>query len=72
MSSSLAASACTPRRKIEDITDLVEDHGNAHGLKLDVTSAEDIRAVVDEVEQDAGVDVLVNNALLQLTMVSHA
>src|SRR3954447_7763594 len=49
-------------RNPDQLADLVEGHDNAHALKLDVTSAEDIAAAVAAVEQAGGVDVLVNNA----------
>lgn len=41
---------------------LVAGHDNATALKLDVTSAADVAAVVAAVEEAGGVDVLVNNA----------
>src|SRR5579864_410906 len=46
-------------RKPEQLADLVNDHANAHALKLDVTVPEDIAAVAAAV---GDVDVLVNNA----------
>ena len=49
-------------RKPETLNDLVEGHDNAHALKLDVTSPEDITGAVAAVEKAGGVDVLVNNA----------
>lgn len=49
-------------RKVEQVNDLVEDHDNAQALRLDVTSSEDVAAVVAKVEATGGVDVLVNNA----------
>jgi NAD(P)-dependent dehydrogenase (short-subunit alcohol dehydrogenase family) len=49
-------------RKPEQLADLVAGHDNAHALKLDVTSAEDIATVTAAVEAAGGVDVLVNNA----------
>jgi NAD(P)-dependent dehydrogenase (short-subunit alcohol dehydrogenase family) len=42
---------------------LVDGHDNAHAMKLDVTSADDIAAVVAYADAElGGVDVLVNNA----------
>ncbi len=52
------ATARTP----EALSDLVAGHENAFALKLDVTEPADIKAVVAQVEQAGGVDVLVNNA----------
>ena len=49
-------------RKPEQLADLVEGHDNAYALKLDVTSAEDVAAVVAAIEAAGGVDILVNNA----------
>ena len=49
-------------RKPDELRDLVEGHDNAHAVKLDVTSADDIAAAAAAVEAAGGVDVLVNNA----------
>lgn len=49
-------------RKPESLDDLVAGHDNARALKLDVTVPADLEAVMAEVEQTGGVDVLVNNA----------
>ncbi|KQR72931.1 oxidoreductase [Rhizobium sp. Leaf341] len=49
-------------RNPQQIGDLVDGHANAHALKLDVTSREDIAAAAARVEEAGGVDVLVNNA----------
>lgn len=49
-------------RRPEQIADLVEGHDNAHALKLDVTSGDDVAAVAAAVEAAGGVDILVNNA----------
>ena len=49
-------------RQPDALRDLVEGHDNAHALKLDVTSADDIAAVAAAVAAPGGVDVLVNNA----------
>jgi NAD(P)-dependent dehydrogenase (short-subunit alcohol dehydrogenase family) len=49
-------------RNPKQLEDLVAGHDNAHALKLDVTSAGDVRAVTAAVEAAGGVDVLVNNA----------
>ena len=49
-------------RNPEQLSDLVGGHDNATALKLDVTSAEDIKAAAAAVEKAGGVDVLVNNA----------
>jgi NAD(P)-dependent dehydrogenase (short-subunit alcohol dehydrogenase family) len=49
-------------RKPEQLTGLVEGHDNARALKLDVTSADDIKAAAAAVEEAGGVEVLVNNA----------
>jgi NAD(P)-dependent dehydrogenase (short-subunit alcohol dehydrogenase family) len=49
-------------RKPEQLDDLVDGHEDAHALRLDVTSADNIQTVVDAVEKAGGVDVLVNNA----------
>jgi NAD(P)-dependent dehydrogenase (short-subunit alcohol dehydrogenase family) len=49
-------------RKPEQLDEVVHGHDNAHALKLDVTSAEDVKAAAAAVEQAGGVDVLVNNA----------
>ena len=49
-------------RRPESLNDLVAGHDNARALKLDVTVSADIKAVMAEVEQGGGVDVLVNNA----------
>ncbi|KQS75573.1 short-chain dehydrogenase [Rhizobium sp. Leaf384] len=49
-------------RNPQQIGDLVDGHANAHALKLDVTSREDIAAAASRVEEAGGVDVLVNNA----------
>jgi NAD(P)-dependent dehydrogenase (short-subunit alcohol dehydrogenase family) len=49
-------------RQPDSLADIVEGHDNARALKLDVTSPADIKAVVAELDQTGGVDVLVNNA----------
>ena len=49
-------------RNPDSLRDIVDGHGNARALKLDVTAPADIAAVVAEVENAGGVDVLVNNA----------
>ena len=49
-------------RNPQQLSDLVGGHGNATALKLDVTSAEDIKAAAAAAEKAGGVDVLVNNA----------
>jgi NAD(P)-dependent dehydrogenase (short-subunit alcohol dehydrogenase family) len=49
-------------RKVEQLGDLVGNRANAHALKLDVTSPDDIANAVAAVEEAGGVDVLVNNA----------
>ena len=49
-------------RNPEQLAGLVQGHDNAYALKLDVTSAQDIKGVVAAVEQAGAVDVLVNNA----------
>jgi hypothetical protein len=49
-------------RNPQQLSDLVGGHDNATVLKLDVTSAEDIKAAAAAVEKAGGVDVLVNNA----------
>jgi NAD(P)-dependent dehydrogenase (short-subunit alcohol dehydrogenase family) len=49
-------------RQPESLADLVDGHDNARALKLDVTSAAGIQAVIAELDQAGGVDVLVNNA----------
>jgi NAD(P)-dependent dehydrogenase (short-subunit alcohol dehydrogenase family) len=49
-------------RNPQQLSDLVGGHDNATALKLDVTSAEDIKAAAAAVEKAGGVDVLVNNA----------
>lgn len=49
-------------RKPGDIADLVKGHDNAKALKLNVTDAADISAVIAEVERQGGIDILVNNA----------
>lgn len=50
-------------RKPETLDSLIAGHNNARALKLDVTKPEDVRAVVEEAEQQfGGIDVLVNNA----------
>ena len=49
-------------RNPQQLSDLVSGHDNATALKLDVTSAEDVKAAAAVVEKAGGVDVLVNNA----------
>ena len=46
-------------RNPEQLSDLVGGHDNATALKLDVTSAEDIKAAAAAAEKAGGVDVLV-------------
>ncbi|WP_347555435.1 oxidoreductase [Robbsia sp. KACC 23696] len=50
-------------RNPASLSDLVAGHGNAHALKLDVTSASDIADVLAYADRElGGIDVLVNNA----------
>ena len=49
-------------RNPQQLSDLIDGHDNATALKLDVTSAEDVKAAAAAVEKAGGVDVLVNNA----------
>ena len=49
-------------RKPEEIAHLVLGKDNAHALKLDVTSADDVKSVTAATAKAGGVDVLVNNA----------
>lgn len=49
-------------RNLQDLSDLVDGHDNAHALQLDVTNAADIAEVANELKNHGGVDVLVNNA----------
>lgn len=49
-------------RNLEKLRGLVEGHDNATALELDVTSPAAIRSAVAAIEQEGGVDLLVNNA----------
>jgi NAD(P)-dependent dehydrogenase (short-subunit alcohol dehydrogenase family) len=49
-------------RRPEELADLVDGKVNAHALKLDVTSVDDIKSVAAAAAKAGGIDVLVNNA----------